>query len=77
MHPEDLAEIVRAIDAASRVRTPWLDARQAAEYLCCPLSRVRKLTATHEIPHEHDGRRVLYNRDRLDEYIRAGGAIST
>jgi excisionase family DNA binding protein len=58
------------------VDTPWLKATEAAEYLRCPLSRVRKLTMTGELPHGKDGRRVLYHRDRLDEYIRRGGAIS-
>lgn len=76
LNPEDLAAIVRAISAASRVRSPWLSAQEAAEYLRCPLSRVRKLTMTGELPCEHDERRVLYHRDALDEYVRAGGAVS-
>jgi excisionase family DNA binding protein len=57
-------------------RSPWLNAPEAADYLRCKLSRVRKLTMTGELPVERDGRRVLYHRDRLDEYIRNGGAIS-
>jgi excisionase family DNA binding protein len=72
MHPDDLAAIVTAV----RVQSPWLSADEAAEYLRCPTSRVRKLTMTNEIPCERDGRRVLFHRDALDEYIRAGGAIS-
>lgn len=72
LHPEDLAEITKAI----RVQSPWLGAKEAAEYLRCPLSRIRKLTSTGDLPHEHDGRRVLYHRDRLDEFILEGGAIS-
>lgn len=54
--------------------SPWLSATEAAEYLRCALSRVRKLTSTGDLPCERDGRRVLYHRDQLDEYIRAGGA---
>jgi excisionase family DNA binding protein len=68
------AEIRRAI--ADRAVSPWLDAQEAATYMRCPVSRVRKLTMTGELPHEHDGRRVLYHRDRLDQYIREGGATS-
>ncbi len=73
MHPDDLQAIINAV----RVQTPWLDADEAAAYLRCPLSRVRKLTSTHDLPCEHDGRRVLYHRDELDNFILAGGAIST
>ena len=72
LHPDDLA----AITARPAVDSPWLNAIEAAEYLRCPLSRVRKLTMTGELPHGKDGRRVLYHRDQLDEYIRRGGAIS-
>lgn len=72
LNPEDL----RAIIEACSVRSPWLNAQQAAAYLQCPLSRVRKLTMTGELPHEHDGRRVLYHRDELDAYVRSGGAIT-
>src|SRR5690348_4322810 len=64
-------------EPANRSATsPWLTASEAAEYLRCPLSRIRKLTMTRDLPCEHDGRRVLYNRDDLDAYIRAGGSKS-
>jgi excisionase family DNA binding protein len=72
LHPEDLAEIIKTV----RVASPWLSAKEAAEYLRCPLSRIRKLTSTGDLPHEHEGGRVLYHRDRLDEFILEGGAIS-
>jgi excisionase family DNA binding protein len=54
--------------------SPWLTAAEAAVYLRCPLSRVRKLTMTRELPCCRDGRRVLYYRDELDKFIRSGGA---
>jgi excisionase family DNA binding protein len=57
-----------------QVASPWLDATEAAAYLRCPVSRVRKLTSTRELPCSRDGRRVLYRRDELDEFIRSGGA---
>ena len=76
MHPDDLAAIMAVLGNAVRVQTPWLSAVEAAEYLRCPVSRVRKLTSTGELPHEHDGHRVLYHRDRLDSFILSGGAIS-
>ncbi len=78
-----------AVDALTRVveqrlsevrdeprRSPWLTAAEAAEYLRCPVSRVRKLTMTRELPSHRDGRRVLYNAAELDEFIRRGGAKS-
>jgi excisionase family DNA binding protein len=74
---ERLAELIaarvntRTADTAS----PWLTAAQAADYLGCSLSRIRALTLTGELPHHRDGRRPLYHRDELDEFIRAGGAI--
>lgn len=56
--------------------SPWLKAHEAAAYLRCSLSRVRKLTSTRDLPHEKDGSRVLYHRDALDQFVRNGGAIS-
>lgn len=44
--------------------------------LRAPLSRVRKLTMMGTIPHEKDGRRVLYRRDELDAFLRGGGSYS-
>jgi excisionase family DNA binding protein len=59
-----------------KVQTPWLTADEAAVYLRCPKSRVRKLTMTGELPAERDGRRRLYHRDALDAFVKAGGATS-
>jgi len=53
-------------------RSPWLNADEAAEHLRCPVSRIRKLTMTGELPAHRDGRRVLYRRDDLDRYVRQG-----
>lgn len=67
---------------AERVQTrvgagsPWLRAPEAAAYLACPESRIRKLTMTGELPSHREGRRVLYRRDELDAFIRGGGAAS-
>jgi excisionase family DNA binding protein len=73
---ERLAELIAARvnpRTADRV-SPWLTAAQAADYLSCSVSRIRTLTLTGELPHHRDGRRPLYHRDELDEYVRAGGA---
>ena len=74
---ERLADML-AEPVAARIGTgpPWLTAREAASYLACPLSRIRKMTMTGELPCHRDGRRVLYRREALDAYIRNGGAVS-
>jgi excisionase family DNA binding protein len=61
---------------APKPTSPWLTAAEAASRMRCPLSRVRKLTMTRELPHERDGRRVLYHRGAVDDFIRCGGAKS-
>lgn len=63
---------VRRTDAAS----PWLSAQEAADYMKCPLSRIRRLTMQRALPVHRDGTRVLYLRDELDAFIHGGGATS-
>ena len=70
---DQLAERVAARVGA---RSPWLSADEAASYLSCPLSRVRRLTMTGDLPVHRDGRRVLYRREELDAFIHDGGAVS-
>jgi excisionase family DNA binding protein len=47
------------------------DAAGAANYLKVSLSWLRKKTAAGEIPHIKLGRRVVYDRRDLDEYMAA------
>jgi excisionase family DNA binding protein len=54
--------------------SPWMNAKDAADYLACSVSRIRTLTLTGDLPHHRDGGRPLYHRDELDAYVRAGGA---
>jgi excisionase family DNA binding protein len=84
LHYSD-AELDRLADllaprVAARLGTgngsPWLRVEDAADYIGAPVSRVRKLTMTGELPSHRDGRRRLYRRDELDRYVRDGGAIS-
>lgn len=58
-----------------RSSSPWLDVKEAAGYLRCPESRLRKLVMRRMIPFHKEGRRVLFSRDELDEFVRNGGAI--
>jgi excisionase family DNA binding protein len=66
----------RLADRLGANGSPWLGAQDAADYLGCSLSRVRKLTMTGELPVHRDGSRTLYRRDDLDGFILAGGAVS-
>lgn len=66
----------RVADVLAQRQSPWMTADDAADYIAAPLTRVRKLTMTGELPHYKDGRRVLYRRDELDQFIRHGGAKS-
>lgn len=54
--------------------SPWMNTKEAAEYLRCSPSRIRKLTMTGELPHEKDGSRNLYHRNQLYEFVLQGGA---
>ena len=77
LHPDDLEAIARQVVGLGGVSlSPWMTAAEAAAYLRCPVSRIRKLTAIRELPCHRDGRRVLYHRDELDDYIARGGATS-
>jgi excisionase family DNA binding protein len=60
--------------AADAQPSPWMDAKGAAGYLACSVSRVRTLTMTGDLLVHRDGNRPLYHRDELDAYVRSGGA---
>lgn len=77
LHQADVEAIAeRLAEFVGRGSSPWMSANEAACYIRCPVSRIRKLTMTGELPHERDGRRVLYHRDRLDRFIQEGGAFT-
>lgn len=67
-------DIAHRVVERLRPASPWLTAEEAAQYMRCPVSRIRKLTMTRDIPSHRDGRRALYHRDELDSFIYAGGA---
>jgi excisionase family DNA binding protein len=53
--------------------SPWMNARQAADYLGCGVGRIHDLTHVGQIPFHKDGRRLMFHRDELDAWIRRGG----
>lgn len=66
----------RLSDRLAENHSPWMTAPEAAAYLRCGVSRIRKLCMTNAIPVHRDGGRVLFHRDELDEFVRAGGAFA-
>lgn len=47
----------------------WLDARGAADYMACPVSRIHDLVQLQKLSPRRDGRRLLFRRDDLDRYL--------
>lgn len=47
----------------------WLNAKQAADYLACPTSRIHDLVQLKELTPRRDGRRLLFRRADLDTYL--------
>jgi excisionase family DNA binding protein len=45
---------------------PYLKIEEAAEYLACPVSRIRDLKDQGRLKHYRDGRRLLFRREDLD-----------
>ena len=77
--PPDRVEAIAARAAelvADRPREAdgFLDVAGAAEFLACPPSRIYALVSARRIPHHRDGSRLLFDRDELRAWVRAGGA---
>jgi excisionase family DNA binding protein len=66
---ERAAEILA--DRQTTASTPWLDTRGAAEHLCCNTSRIHDLVQARKLTPRRDGRRLLFKRSELDDYLEA------
>ena len=62
--------------ASDTIDSPWLTARGAADYLSCPVSRIRKLTHAGHLPYYREGGRVLYRVDEIEAFILSGGGFT-
>jgi excisionase family DNA binding protein len=56
---------------------PWLDVDQAAAYLACSRQRIYDLVSAGTLRPARDGRRVLFRREWLDEYVGGCHAVAT
>jgi excisionase family DNA binding protein len=59
-----------APDAAS----PWMTTTEAAKYLRCSSDRVKRLACEGRIPAHKEGRRNLFHRNELRDWIASGNA---
>ena len=75
--PADVVEVIarRAAElvaaGSSSSASPWLSTEQAAEYLAAKPARVHDLVALGRLTPRRDGRRLLFRRVDLDEYLEA------
>jgi len=57
---------------AARTAPPddgYLDTTAAAKYLCCNAGRIHDLVQLHKLTPLRDGRRLLFKRQDLDDYL--------
>jgi len=75
LEQSDIEAIAARVAAllSSDAAPPWLNTEGAAAYMACPVSRIRKLTMTGDLPSYKEGGRRLYRRDELDRFIASGG----
>ncbi len=61
------AELVE--DRGAAAAEPWIGVEEAAEYLRCKPQRIYDLVSQGRLEHRKDGRRLLFRRSWLDEYL--------
>lgn len=71
LNDAQLAELARRVAELLPVAesTPWLDTKGAAEHLACSTDRVHDLVALRKLTPRRDGRRLLFKRQELDDYL--------
>lgn len=70
---EHLADLVaeRLADRLQSSSSPWLDVEAAAAHLACSRERIYDLVQSGQLEHARDGRRLLFRREHLDDYLAA------
>jgi excisionase family DNA binding protein len=78
--PDDLRRLAELLEPYLTPTTDvgWLrGAKQIAQYLGCPESRVNSLVGHGELPVERDGRTYMMRRADLDKWVERGGGKRT
>ena len=69
MNDEILKKLNEIQQAIAETKSPWLDCKQASQYLRLSVSQIRKLIAKNEIPFNRASGKLLLNRKALDLWI--------
>lgn len=64
--------VLDALADGVQAPSPWLNSDGAAEYLCCPRSRIEDLVSLGRLRVAKDGRRSLFRREWLDAVVEPG-----
>ena len=65
-----VADILAERHGASSERvSPWLSTVGAADYLACSPARIHDLVQARALRPRRDGRRLLFKRSELDDYL--------
>lgn len=59
----------RLLDERPEQPSPYVKIEEAAEYLACPVSRIRELKDQGKLKHYRDGKRLLFRHEDLDAAI--------
>jgi len=77
--PAELVELIAARaaelveDHVAAAPEPWIGVDQAAEYLACKPQRIYDLVSQDRLEHRKEGRRLLFRRAWIDEYLEREG----
>lgn len=71
---ETTLRVLERLESAPSYAESYINSEKAAEHLCCNVNRIHALVEADRIPHHRDGRRLLFKRSELEEYIDADGA---
>ena len=67
---ERLAELLQAAPRSEE----WVGVDDAARHIGCNRNRIYYLVSNNRIPHHHEGRRVMFRRSELDDWLTSGSA---
>jgi hypothetical protein len=74
-----VAELLADRLPATPAQSPWLNVDEAAAYLRCAPKRIHELASERRrrpdeprLPVHRDGKRLIFRRDELDEYVLDG-----
>jgi excisionase family DNA binding protein len=70
--PDELRRHVTALGLDNPL-SPYLTTKQAAQYLQISVRNVHRLVEENQLPVDRVGRRLVFHRDKLDEWVATRG----